>query len=389
MNILIYTHHYPVPEGFGIQPDTKVVHYFAKALREKGHAVQVFYLYYTPVKEIVRNRFRDILPTEADYTFEGVPVHLVKYQMLTPRRSHPERFQARIINGMIRRMKRRLGWKPDRVFIHFPTTFACLTETLSDGVPTLGDFHNMDVQVLKKDRGDPDVLDYVSRIRTWGFRNQRVYEYLSGTCGRMPVPVYSGIDRRLLADRAAIGARIASRGEGLRIVYAGQLIPLKNVDALIRAVRTLAFGYSLKIIGDGPEMGALRALAADDPNVEFTGWLSRDETIRAMGGADAFAMVSSPETYGLVYLEAMAQGCIPVASRGEGFDGLIVDGVNGFLAAPGDAAETADALARIHALSDAARAEMIERGYALACSMTEDRTAEGFLEACAGARPNQ
>ena len=42
-------------------------------------------------------------------------------------------------------------------------------------------------------------------------------------------------------------------------------------------------------------------------------------------------MISQGEAFGLVYLEAMARGCITIASRGEGFDGIIKDGINGFL----------------------------------------------------------
>ena len=45
------------------------------------------------------------------------------------------------------------------------------------------------------------------------------------------------------------------------------------------------------------------------------------------------------KTFGLVYLEAMARGCITVASRDEGFDGIIQDGVNGFLCKSGDETE--------------------------------------------------
>ena len=38
-------------------------------------------------------------------------------------------------------------------------------------------------------------------------------------------------------------------------------------------------------------------------------------------------MISELETFGLVYIEAMAAGCITIASRNEGFDGIIKDGV--------------------------------------------------------------
>lgn len=40
-------------------------------------------------------------------------------------------------------------------------------------------------------------------------------------------------------------------------------------------------------------------------------------------------MISRNETFGVVYLEAMAAGCITIASRNVGYDGIIVDRVNG------------------------------------------------------------
>lgn len=381
MNILIYTHHYPVPPDLHIVPDTKVVHYFVRELIRKGHSVRVFYLYYTPVKGILHNRFRDILPTAHDYEYEGVPVHLVKYQMLTPRRSHPQKFQARIINGMIRKWKAGLGWKPDKVYIHFPTTFACLTETLADGVPTLGDCHNMDVEVLKKDEKDPDVIGFMRRIKHLGYRNKRVYEYFTKVCGFSPVPVYSGIDDYLLAEPALIESKKGLRPPVMRIAYVGQLIPLKNVDTLIRAFQQLPFTATLKIIGDGKEMEALRTLAAGDERITFCGWVKRDEAVAALRDADVFVMVSSPETYGLVYLEAMAQGCVTVASRGEGFDGLIVHGENGYLATPGSVSEVKEILCHIHDMSTEEKAKILEGGYRLAESLTESRTTDMFLEA--------
>lgn len=49
-----------------------------------------------------------------------------------------------------------------------------------------------------------------------------------------------------------------------------------------------------------------------------------------MLASDCFIMISKNEAFGLVYLEAMSAGCITIASRGEGFDGVIIHGVNGF-----------------------------------------------------------
>ena len=47
--------------------------------------------------------------------------------------------------------------------------------------------------------------------------------------------------------------------------------------------------------------------------------------------ADCFVMVSSREAFGLVYLEAMAKGCIVIGTKGQGIEGIVKHGENGFL----------------------------------------------------------
>lgn len=42
-------------------------------------------------------------------------------------------------------------------------------------------------------------------------------------------------------------------------------------------------------------------------------------------------MVSKSGAFGLVYLEAMGKGCITIGTRGQGIDGIIKNGKNGFL----------------------------------------------------------
>ena len=76
----------------------------------------------------------------------------------------------------------------------------------------------------------------------------------------------------------------------------------------------------------------------------------------------------------------MARGCVTVASRGEGFDGLIDDGENGFLAEPESVDAAVAVLERVHALTAEQRRAMIQKGYDLARSMTEDQTAQKFLD---------
>ena len=53
-----------------------------------------------------------------------------------------------------------------------------------------------------------------------------------------------------------------------------------------------------------------------------------------MKKADIFVLPSYDETFGLVYLEAMAAGCLTIGSINEGIDGTIVNNQNGFLCDP-------------------------------------------------------
>lgn len=381
MNILIYTFHYPFPKNVDLVPDTKVIQYFANELMRKGHRVQVVHLHYYPVKEISLKHLRYILPQEKKYEIDGVPVRLYLYQMLTPHRFYPEKFQAGVINRRLRKMKKENGWKADKVFVHFPTTFTGLTEIFTDTDATLGDFHNIDVWLLKENDPRGEALAFIKRLRTKGYRNKRVHERLRELCGEEPVPVYTGIDRELLATPEWIDEKKQNRSSVLRVLYAGQLIPLKNVDILIEAFKMLSVPAELTIVGDGSEMPKLRELAGERDDIVFTGWLEREKALEKMNTADVFVMVSSPETYGMVYLEAMARGCINVASRGEGFDGLIRDGENGFLLTPRNADQIRELLERISTMPDDERNRLIDAGYAMACAMTEDQTTQGFLDA--------
>ena len=98
-----------------------------------------------------------------------------------------------------------------------------------------------------------------------------------------------------------------------------------------------------------------------------------------MGKADCFAMVSSPETFGLTYLEAMACGCYTIGSKGEGIDGVLVDGENGKLVTPGSVEELAAALELYFKAPDKVR-DMQKRAVETAGSLTEEKVAGMMLK---------
>lgn len=126
--------------------------------------------------------------------------------------------------------------------------------------------------------------------------------------------------------------------ENVKFVSVARLIALKNLNVVIQSLHSFSkrnFQYS--IIGEGSERGRLEELMEElsmKNSVILHGWLPTKEIIRHLDNADIMILISRPETFGLVYLEAMARGCLVVGTKGEGIDGIIVNGVNGFLCDP-------------------------------------------------------
>jgi glycosyltransferase involved in cell wall biosynthesis len=159
-------------------------------------------------------------------------------------------------------------------------------------------------------------------------RSPALAEQLFATTGfRVDGIAYSGVDFPNLQPKP--------RSEKIRVVVACLLISQKGIDSVLRALADLvAVDYEFDIYGDGPQRSSLGKLSSDlgiSDRVRFHGFVGRDVVLSAMRSSDLFVMPSAPETLGLAYLEAMAQGCVVVGRRGWGVDGIVRDGENGFL----------------------------------------------------------
>ena len=153
-------------------------------------------------------------------------------------------------------------------------------------------------------------------------------------------------------------ARLPYRPEGRpprRIVAVGRLAKDKGFAFLLRAARLLqdrGLEVEVEIVGDGPEGGALRALAGElgiAPRVRFRGWLKFEEVQRVMSEATILVHPSDRIGDGLpnVLREAMALGTPVIASRIAGIPEALDDGRCGLLVPSGDLEALADAIARL------------------------------------------
>lgn len=102
-----------------------------------------------------------------------------------------------------------------------------------------------------------------------------------------------------------------------QICFAGRLAAEKNVDWIIEAAANFP-QIRFVIGGDGPERKALEAQAAKIKNVEFRGWLTRQELVELFDQSSLLLLPSKIETFGSVALEAMARGRPALVSANAG-----------------------------------------------------------------------
>jgi glycosyltransferase involved in cell wall biosynthesis len=169
-----------------------------------------------------------------------------------------------------------------------------------------------------------------------------------------------------------------------RFLYVGTLRYSKNVHKIIQAfaISSLDAWCSLEIVGSGPDEEELKQLPFTldlARRVTFLGKVSREKVFERMKKSDCLIMVSK-ETFGMVYIEAMSQGCIVVAAKGQGIDGIIVDGENGFLAPLNDTNALAKIIYRISRLNENEVSRLSKNAIATAAQMTDDVLAYNLLE---------
>ncbi len=163
-------------------------------------------------------------------------------------------------------------------------------------------------------------------------------------------------------DPARYGDPIPHTGQIL--LFVGRLAAVKGIFVLFEALKKLddLHNIQLRVVGDGPERGALEAVAQRDRlPVVFTGYRSQAEVAGELERADAFVLPSFAEGLPVVLMEALAAGLPAIASQIAGIPELIQPGLTGVLVPPGNANELALAIRHVLSCTDTARS-LGERG---------------------------
>jgi glycosyltransferase involved in cell wall biosynthesis len=150
-----------------------------------------------------------------------------------------------------------------------------------------------------------------------------------------------GVDTRPLVERPA-------RTGPLRVLFVGQMRTYKGLEFLLPAVAGCP-DLALTLVGDGPRRRTYEETAAriGAGNVRFLGRVPDAVLHAEYDAADVVVLpsVTQAEAFGLVVLEGMAAGCVPVVSDLPGVRDVVGDA--GVVVAPRDATALRAALVEL------------------------------------------
>ncbi len=189
---------------------------------------------------------------------------------------------------------------------------------------------------------------YLESLDGFIFNSQTTRGVVQGLLGCQACPPW--IVAHPAGDRFGIGIteeeieRRARQPGPLKLAFAGNLIPRKNLHILIEALCRLPAGtWELWVAGsENADRGYAQAVRQQvarrglEGQVRFLGHLAEEELAHLLRESHLLAVPSSYEGFGIAYLEGMSFGLPAIASTAGAAVEIITHSENGFLVDPGN-----------------------------------------------------
>lgn len=398
MNILLLSSIYPLPGP--TNQGTKVCHFFAKEWVGMGHRVVAVHFqatypapFYWAAKLFQRRlaaKTGAIVYTKREkhtsfFEMDGVQVMRIPLYKTVPHGKFAQN-RLELSQREIAEYLNSIGFTPDIITGHFLNPqlemLGMLKKRFSNARTCLV-FHLPAEYGISDKLYGKDLHQMMGDVDYVGFRNaalEREFKRRYHQSNKTFI-CYSGIPESFITKQNthSFDHNIKS------FIYVGGLIerkyPAQVVDALQEAYPEK--GFIIEYVGAGQQSSVITEKAKQygiEDNVRLLGKIDRAAILERYDKSDCMVMISKGEAYGLVYLEAMARGCITIASKDEGMDGVIVNGENGFLCTAGDSKELASIIRHINTLSDAEKQQISENAIETASGLTDYKAAKRYLD---------
>ncbi len=219
--------------------------------------------------------------------------------------------------------------------------------------PYLITCHGSDVRLLER-----SPLLRAMALRAFGraARITTVSRFLAGDIRRLLPTLEAEVQvTPMPVDVAAFSGTRVSPGIPPRILFAGNLVPSKGVDVLLRAGSELqrrGVQFQLRIVGEGPLRSQLQALANEVGIAGRVTWSPFVPQTQMPSEYAAAAVTVLPsrghaEGLGLTLVEALLAGSAVVGSAAGGIPEVVIHERTGLIARDGDPVDLADQLQRM------------------------------------------
>ncbi|RKU15019.1 hypothetical protein C6501_07315 [Candidatus Poribacteria bacterium] len=341
--ILMFNHEFPPIGGGGGQ----VSYFLGKHFAAAGHDVH-----------LITSQFRDCAKTEE---VAGIHVHRVRALRKNPNVCAVHEMLTYAVSSGIYGLKFAKKFKPDivQVFFGIPAGGGAYLLQKFKNVPYIVFLGGRDVP-----RPNPDPPYYrllyllLKPIIRAIWENAAAVISCSDGLRELARETNSDLKIDVIPDGVDLETFAPTQREAnpktVRCLAIGRLIPRKGFQFLIRALPQIldkvSHNFEIEIIGDGPYQEELIGLAENlgvTFYVHFTGTVPYSELPQKYREADIFILPSLAEGMPLVVLEAMGTGLPIIASRVQGIDELVAEGINGALFDAGDVDGLASCLVQL------------------------------------------
>ncbi len=296
----------------------------AKALRAEGHEVTFFSVDLRSIRRKRKLGFSSGIKNDIDWYCISLPLGAI-----------PVKWMCRIGAFGLEYLFNRVfsdKKKPDVIHAHF-TEIAKMATSVSDKykIPLVITEHSSAMNQIAINRNLKkiaiDAYDQSSVLITVSSELQR---NVKRHTGKESIVVPNIIDTELF------NMCKPKKHECFRIVTVSGLIECKRTIILLESFKKAKEVHSdilLDIVGDGPLRSELEKYVIDNKlsdNVVFYGTLPRFRIAEIFENSDCFAMTSRTETFGVVYVEAMAAG-LPVIATNCGGPSDFINEKNGIM----------------------------------------------------------
>ncbi len=236
------------------------------------------------------------------------------------------------------------GWKPDIIHAHFCDVAAAFSHIAQrNAIPyvTTEHYSKMHLSTVRKTVLREAVTAYKASKEVIAVSNSLAESIFEKT-GFHAVMIPNIVDMEIFGV-----SDTQKKAAPFTFLSAGHLKRVKGMDILLQAFcRCKDNDAKLIIMGDGDEKENLISLANElglHERVRFTGEYTRQEFQQNLEFANCFVLASRSETFGVVYVEAMAAGVPVIGTKCGGPNEIITPDV-GMIVSPEDIDELASAM---------------------------------------------